>query len=526
MDSETQYDIIIIGAGPAGLQAGHHFQRMGLNYLILEAGSAAGTAFETFPRHRKLISINKVYTGYDDAEVNLRWDWNSLLADDDAEPVLFKEFSKRYFPAAEDMVRYLGRYAEKHGLNVRYGARVSEVRRPGGFEIETTAGAVFKARAVLVATGVSQPWLPSLPGIEHAVPYTEVSTDQELFVNKRVLILGKGNSAFETADHLIDVAAMIHVCSPNPIKMAWSTHFVGHLRAVNNNFLDTYQLKSQNAVMDAIVSRIVPDGTGYKVTFAYEHAEGEVEEIHYDHVIACTGFRFDADLFAADCRPDMCTMGKFPAQRSNWESTNVPDLFFAGTIMQFRDYKKFMSGFIHGFRYNVRTLCRLLAQRYMDAPYPVAQVEGGAEALLEPMAQRINRSSGLWQQPGFLCDVFVANADGTAFEHREELPLDYIHEQWGQAGRSYLTVSLEFGQRKFENPFNVPRIARDNVGSASESNFLHPVIRHFEAGTLVREHHVIEDLAAEWREPEHLEPLREFLCSLALSADRVLPEPA
>jgi hypothetical protein len=82
-----------------------------------------------------------------------------------------------------------------------------------------------------------------------------------------------------------------------------------------------------------------------------------------------------------------------------------------------------------------------------------------------------------------------------------------------------MTVSLEFGQRKFDNPFNVPRIARDNVGSARESNFLHPVVRYFRMGELMADHHVIEDLAGEWREPEHLLPLREFLGSLEVKEE-------
>jgi thioredoxin reductase len=518
MDAANRYDVVIIGAGPAGLQAGQHFERMGMRYVILERGSAPGASFDIYPRHRKLISINKVYTGYDDAEINLRWDWNSLLGDDD-DPILFKDYSKRYFPAAEDLVRYLADYAQKHKLNIRYDSDAVEISRHDDFSIRTAGGDVLHARALLVATGVSQPWIPDIPGIEHAVNYATVSTAQDDFINKRVLILGKGNSGFETADHLIDVASAIHICSPNPIKMAWSTHFVGHLRAVNNNFLDTYQLKSQNAVMDAQISEIAKEGDKYKVTFAYAHAEGEVEVLYYDSVIACTGFRFDPTIFAPACRPEMCCMGKFPVQKANWESVNIPDLYFAGTIMQYRDYKRFMSGFIHGFRYNVRTLSKLIGERYGVEQYPVNHVESDIDRLLEAIALRINTSSGLWQQPGFLADAYVFDVERDVYAQRHELPMDLIHERWGQDGERYITVTLEFGQRKFENPFNVSRIARDNVQNSGESNFLHPVVRAYADGKLVGEHHVIEDLAAEWREPEHLEPLRAFLERVELVAE-------
>jgi cation diffusion facilitator CzcD-associated flavoprotein CzcO len=67
-------DYLIVGAGPAGVQLGYYFERQGRDYAILEAGHGPGTFFETYPRHRRLISINKRHTGYDDREVNLRPD--------------------------------------------------------------------------------------------------------------------------------------------------------------------------------------------------------------------------------------------------------------------------------------------------------------------------------------------------------------------------------------------------------------------------------------------------------------------
>ena len=78
----THFDYLIVGAGPAGLQLGYFLERAGRNYLILEAGDGPGTFFKQFPRHRKLISINKIYNGYEDPELSLRCDWNSLLSDD------------------------------------------------------------------------------------------------------------------------------------------------------------------------------------------------------------------------------------------------------------------------------------------------------------------------------------------------------------------------------------------------------------------------------------------------------------
>lgn len=86
-------DYLVIGAGPAGLQLGHLLERAGRDYLILEGGEAPGSFFRTFPRQRRLISINKPRTGWQDAELRLRMDWNSRLSDQPN--LLFTRYSER-----------------------------------------------------------------------------------------------------------------------------------------------------------------------------------------------------------------------------------------------------------------------------------------------------------------------------------------------------------------------------------------------------------------------------------------------
>ena len=324
-----------------------------------------------------------------------------------------------------------------------------------------------------------------------------------------MLIVGKGNSGFETADNLIATAAQIHLASPHPLTMAWRSHFVGNLRAVNNNFLDTYQLKSQNAVLNAHIDRIERRDGRFVVTVTYTHANGEVEGLVYDRVILCTGFRFDDTIFDAGCRPEMTLNGRFPTQTSAWESTNVADLYFAGTLMQMRDYRKSTSGFVHGFRYNVRALHRIFEQRYHGRPWPGTRVAASPEDLTAAVIDRVNRTSALWQQFGFLCDVLTVN--GRTATYHEELPVDYVHDgELGQHDHYYL-VTLEDGRNHVAlDPFNVTRIERHDHERADDSNFLHPVVRRFAGGDLVAEHHVIEDLQAEWREDVHVKPLLEF----------------
>lgn len=509
MSNTTLFDYIIIGGGPAGLQLGYFLDRAGRNYCILERGNSAGTFFKTFPRHRKLISINKVYTGYEDNEINLRWDWNSLLSND--EQLLFKNYSKSYFPHPDSLVGYLNDFAEQLELNIRYNTRVTKVSRPEHFQVEDEQGNHYFAKRLIVATGVSKPYIPPIPGIELTENYVHVSVDPADFINQRVLIIGKGNSGFETADNLIETAALIHVASPESLKMAWRTHFVGNLRAVNNNILDTYQLKSQNAILDATIKRIARHDGKYVVTVSYAHAHNEQEELVYDRVITCTGFRFDDTIFDASCRPTLAIKERFPQQTSEWESVNVKDLYFAGTITQMRDYKKTTSGFIHGFRYNIQALHNILEQKYFGEEWPSRALDVTATALTDAVIQQVNRTSALWQQFGFLADLIVVDEAEQQAHYYETVPVDYIRTSAFSQHPHYYLITLEYGPNHDAfDPFNVTRIARDDIERAEQSNFLHPVIRRFDGHHLVAEHHIIEDLAAEWQEDVHIQPLLEF----------------
>lgn len=53
---------LIIGAGPAGLQVGYFLDRPGLSNQIVERADNAESFFRWFPRHRRLISVNKTET--------------------------------------------------------------------------------------------------------------------------------------------------------------------------------------------------------------------------------------------------------------------------------------------------------------------------------------------------------------------------------------------------------------------------------------------------------------------------------
>jgi thioredoxin reductase len=486
-------DYVVVGAGPAGLQLAYFLERAGRDYLVLESGPTPGTFYRRFPRHRRMISINKPHTGWHDPEKDLRVDWNSLLSDDPA--LRFTRYTGRYFPDAGDYVRYLTDFGR--GLNVRYDTRVRRVAP--GFEVTCENGDVVRAERVVVATGFGAENVPSIPGIESTERYWDVPVDPADFTDQRVLIVGKGNSAFETADNLTEAAAVIHVAGPRSIKFAWRTHFIGHLRAVNNNFLDTYQLKTQNMVLDGDILRIERRPDDYLVTFAYARRD-KVVQLAYDRVITCTGFRMDTSIFGDDCRPELTINDRLPALTAEWESVNLPGLYFAGTLTQSRDFKKHTSAFIHGFRYGVRALTHMLDQKYHGVEWPHRTVSPAD--LADAVLGRINRTSALFQQFGFLCDVFTP--DGRYYE---EMPLDYVPLA------ECFTVSLEYGAgHDAIDPFDVEAGRAWEADDSHDDRYLHPVVRRRRDGQVVATLRLPEDICNDWTDDKvYRQPLRAFL---------------
>jgi thioredoxin reductase len=507
------HDYLIIGAGPAGLQLAALAERDGRDYAVLERGAAPGTFFTRYPRHRTLISINKVHTGYTDPEQRMRMDWNSLLSGDPE--LLFTRYSPKYFPHADDMVRYLADFAAATRARVHYDTDVTRISRDdNGFVVTDHSGQTWPAARVIVATGVSQLYVPPIPGIEHAERYDTFDPDPASFTDQRVLVIGKGNSGFETAESLIEHAAVIHVAGPHSVRLAWQTHYVGHLRAVNNNFLDTYQLKSENAVLDGTVELIEPrEGGGFRVVFRYARTVEKLRELAYDRIVACTGFRFDASVFDETCRPALVINDRFPEQTSAFESTTVPGLYFAGTLTQQRDFKKSTSGFIHGFRYGARALHRILAARHHDTPWPSAELDVAPDAIADAIVARVNRSSALWQQFAVMGDV-VTVTGGTA-RYTEEVPVAYVADGGLGTAEHRFVTTLEYGpDHDTVDPFDItiPRVAENDAANAHDAAYLHPVVRYYRDGTLTATHHLAENLENHWDLPAvHQQPLAVFV---------------
>ncbi|XP_070569718.1 FAD-dependent oxidoreductase domain-containing protein 2-like [Ptychodera flava] len=507
MATKTDYEYIVIGAGPAGVQISYNMKRLNMDYLVVERADGPGSFFRKYPRHRTLISINKKYNVFPEAEFNLRHDWNSLVNDEVDDPLLFTDYTEELFPDAGLLVKYIEDFCDKYKMNIRYNTNIVNVHREdmddghkskSKFTLTDEKGNTLTCRVLMVGTGPILPHNPMIEGVEIMDSYQEHSLDLEEYKNKKVCILGGGNSAFEVADHLAGSAGLIHMFNRHPVKFAWDTHFVGHLRAVNNNVLDMYHLKSLHALRKCEATRVWKTDDG-KFSIEYDMhlpnwdppGTGHFVTSGYDKIISCTGWKFiNVGMFDDTCTPETHTEGKYPVIDAHWQTT-VKDLYIIGTAMQARD-RRAASGFIHGFRYNVRSLANMLNFTYdgNELPRkvfsPIDQEEVCTRAI-----KHVSVVSALYQMgQGFLCDVILVKKDEDKVEYIREVPQAWVTEEdWFKKTKLAIICTIEDTIAKYPElkatEFFTPGDA--NVSNCKCSAFPQAVYRVFKEGEMVEE---------------------------------------
>ncbi|MFI7701251.1 FAD-dependent oxidoreductase [Nonomuraea sp. NPDC049480] len=184
-------DVVVIGAGQAGLSSAYFLQRFGFEPVVLDAAPGPGGAW----RHRSpSLTMDKVHGVFDLPGVR-----RSPDADGGR-------------PAAEVVPAYYGDYEHTVGLDVVRPLAVRAVRHGDGgrLMIETDAGE-WAARAVVNATGTwTRPYWPYYPGAAsfegRQLHYAGYRGPEE-FAGRRVVVVGGGASAMHVLSEIAGVAA-------------------------------------------------------------------------------------------------------------------------------------------------------------------------------------------------------------------------------------------------------------------------------------------------------------------------------
>ena len=190
-------DVVVIGAGQAGLATGFYLRRSGLSYALLDDQPAPGGAWRHGWASLRLFSPAQ---------------WSSLPGWLMPRPAAPPDDDGDAYPARDDVLAYLAEYERRYALPVVRPVRVAAVRRAASddrLHVESDAGE-WTARAVVSATGSwARPVVPTVPGAAtfggaqlHSAHYR----DPALFAGRRVVVVGGGNSGAQIAAELSEVA--------------------------------------------------------------------------------------------------------------------------------------------------------------------------------------------------------------------------------------------------------------------------------------------------------------------------------
>lgn len=248
------YPVVVLGSGPGGLQVSYELTRLGVDHAVLSRDSGPAGMFRSLPVFQRLITWSKPFAPVErSTRAYERFDRNSLLANEPHLRALVPQGmdGSSYFPSRPEMERGLVEFAERAGLRVRYGCTWEATRQDdrGRFVVVTSDGE-YRCRVLVVAVGMTQPWKPDTPGIEHVPHYVETGQPRR-YADRRIFVIGKRNSAFEVADGLLPWARQLILASPRPVRLSVLEHTTAGARARYLQPYEDYVLAGGNLVVDA-----------------------------------------------------------------------------------------------------------------------------------------------------------------------------------------------------------------------------------------------------------------------------------
>lgn len=175
--NKAQYDVIIIGAGPAGIGATLKSVKNGLRYLTLEQDSLGGTVFN-FPRDKVVMTSTLDLPLYGRI--------------------------KLYETSKTELLNLWMDAITRNKIKINEGEKVLNIEREGEiFRIKSSQN-IYTSKTILLAIGRrGSPRKLGIPGEEkEKVAYRLL--EPELIHNKKVLVVGGGDSAIENALLLLD----------------------------------------------------------------------------------------------------------------------------------------------------------------------------------------------------------------------------------------------------------------------------------------------------------------------------------
>lgn len=283
MGERHEYDVVIVGAGPAGLTAGLYAGRAMLRTVVLERGAAGGELLNT--------ELIEDYPGFERIE-----GW--------------------------ELAQKLEEHTRKFGAELALGVTVDTVRRmpDGTFETTTDSGDVYQSPAVIVTSG-GTPVKLGVPGeAEYAgkgVSYCAIC-DGAFFKGHTIAVVGGGDAAAEEADFLTRYAEKVYLI-----------HRRHDLRASKIIQQRVFENPKIEIIWDTMVDLIEGDTKGLVDNLVLRDVRtNERRDLAATGIFVFVGFRPNTGIIAEHFEHDA---SGYVVTDGNMQSS-IPGLFVAGDL--------------------------------------------------------------------------------------------------------------------------------------------------------------------------------------------------
>jgi len=268
-------DLIIIGAGPAGITAGVYAARKRMNLLVVSKDIGGQTAYSGDIEN---------YTGYQ-------------------------------FVTGPDLTAKFEEHMRKYGIAMKEGKEVTGIKKKGNTVVVKTNQGTYEARAAIIASGKRSKEL-NVPGEKElknrGLTYC-ATCDGPLFAGKEVAVIGAGNSALDAALQLMNIAKHVYIIN---ITSSLSGDEIMREKVRENKIVTVLNDSQVTAVLgDKMLS-------GIRVK-----KEGKEKEISVQGVFVEIGLMPNSE-FAKDIEKN----GSGEIKVTPYNKTNIPGIFAAGDV--------------------------------------------------------------------------------------------------------------------------------------------------------------------------------------------------
>lgn len=202
MEPHESFDVVVVGAGAAGVGIGIVLRELGVERFTLLERTEIGASFARWPAEMRFITPSFPSNGF------RLLDLNAVALDTSPATGLQTEH-----PSGPEYATYLRTMAEYFQVPVRTGVEVQEIVRDqdrDGFIVVTDGGAVFSRFVVWAAGEFQYPWTNPFPGAEQCVHTATIRSYAEI-VGDEITVIGGYESGMDAAINLVALGKRVRV---------------------------------------------------------------------------------------------------------------------------------------------------------------------------------------------------------------------------------------------------------------------------------------------------------------------------